>query len=1081
MVEKRKIIAEIVSTAIVLNALPGVPFWAAQEETEVICEVEELSEETVFQTVEYGTGKGRLKLPRRLEVMIRDMEDEDTDIQEASASNASRSNAEDNRSSEMKNASPSEAADASRSNADKGRERKGTVSVRWELEESFSEQDEYDGKVPGIYVFQAELKSDRYELETSLPVIEVQVLEDESVQYISDWEWEESEFLQDGVLSLPGVNKTHQADFETVKDMLPKEIEVSLGGGVNEEEREAITLEDWNCSEYKQDEDGNWPISGSYIFRADLPPGYELMEEVEPLTVEVVLGGAQLMGNNIAVGPFILSSPEGLDAGDYTYQQELNPCQLIINSGKEITIENPNEYSSVNDITISIASGVDANLTLKNVMIDVSGSSDVCAFDMSQTSSVTLNLEGANELRSGGGCAGLQMGSSGGTLTVKGNGSLSVYGGANGSGVGSGYNEDINSVTIHAENSLSAYGGENGAGIGSGYYVNVESIHIDGRQISGHGGNQAAGIGSGAYGTVGSIIAETDGITAYGGDNGAGIGSGNSGKLGAITIKGSQGTLEGGANGAGIGTGNEGNWGAGSIQIENAYLVVRGGEGAAGIGGGKSSNGGMIQISGGTVEVTGDPDSEIIGNGVNGSNSGVWIEGASVKADSVVEVHGANGQQYICKLEDQGGVTGVAVDEMAYNISHNHRDGDNALYLYLTQGQHDIEIEKGETVSRFTVDIAPNGVIRQRILWPSQAEELTYGEALSESALLGGEATEADYEVLNGVFQWENADYVPQAGDNQEFAIQFVADHAELQTLENNLQVNIKPAQLTITADNKTMSVGDEQPEYTAAVQGLANGESIDQITFSDSAGDYSVPGEYCITPSGGKIVGGNESLENYEAVYQPGILTILEKETPADPGGSEDGDEEEQDPGNENEEIQTPSEDGTHPWASRGDSDDGETNTIIIDPQKGRVDRDRGILTGTLNGTGGGYSHWHETTEGWRLQYADGSYASGSQTTDSSGNIIEIYRWELINRIWYAFDSRGYAADGLIYDGGYGGWFYVKADSGMKVGWQQIEGKWYYFNPRSDGKMGMMFTNRQTLDGWYVKENGEWDGQPKY
>ena len=68
MVEKRKIIAGIVSTAIVLNALPGVPFWAAQEETEVICEVEELTEETVFQTVEYGTGKGRLKLPRRLEV-----------------------------------------------------------------------------------------------------------------------------------------------------------------------------------------------------------------------------------------------------------------------------------------------------------------------------------------------------------------------------------------------------------------------------------------------------------------------------------------------------------------------------------------------------------------------------------------------------------------------------------------------------------------------------------------------------------------------------------------------------------------------------------------------------------------------------------------------------------------------------------------------------------------------------------------------------------------------------------------------------------------------------------------------------
>ena len=70
-------------------------------------------------------------------------------------------------------------------------------------------------------------------------------------------------------------------------------------------------------------------------------------------------------------------------------------------------------------------------------------------------------------------------------------------------------------------------------------------------------------------------------------------------------------------------------------------------------------------------------------------------------------------------------------------------------------------------------------------------------------------------------------------------------------------------------------------------------GENVDQITFSDSAGDYSVPGEYRITPRGGIIVGGNESMENYEAVYQPGTLTILEQEMPEEPGGPEDGEEE--------------------------------------------------------------------------------------------------------------------------------------------------------------------------------------------
>ena len=32
-----------------------------------------------------------------------------------------------------------------------------------------------------------------------------------------------------------------------------------------------------------------------------------------------------------------------------------------------------------------------------------------------------------------------------------------------------------------------------------------------------------------------------------------------------------------------------------------------------------------------------------------------------------------------------------------------------------------------------------------------------------------------------------------------------------------------------------------------------------------------------------------------------------------------------------------------------------------------------------------------------------------------------------------------------------------------MKTGWVQIDGKWYYFNPVSDGTRGMMFIGRKT------------------
>ena len=138
--------------------------------------------------------------------------------------------------------------------------------------------------------------------------------------------------------------------------------------------------------------------------------------------------------------------------------------------------------------------------------------------------------------------------------------------------------------------------------------------------------------------------------------------------------------------------------------------------------------------------------------------------------------------------------------------------------------------------------------------------------------------------------------------------------------------------------------------------------------------------------------------------------------------------------------------------------------------------------MTGIITGSGDGYSNWVATTaeDGtviWQLRYADGTMAAGSIVTREDGSTYEQLTWELINGAWYAFGADSIAKGGMIYDVDLGGYFYVDINSGMITGWAQIDGQWRYFNPVSDGKRGIMFTD-SWIDGWYVDPNGIWDGQ---
>ena len=178
--------------------------------------------------------------------------------------------------------------------------------------------------------------------------------------------------------------------------------------------------------------------------------------------------------------------------------------------------------SKEHTVTIDTSKG-DVDVTFDDLKIDVSGRDEGnAAVRVEGGGDVTIELDGDNELKSGGYNAGLEKNEreSSGTLTIKDDndtkGSLTAEGGdRGGAGIGGGHESGAGNIEITG-GTVEAVGGDGGgAGIGGGAYGTGHDIEITGGKVSATGGDAderldasrsgAAGIGDGA-GTEGREI-----------------------------------------------------------------------------------------------------------------------------------------------------------------------------------------------------------------------------------------------------------------------------------------------------------------------------------------------------------------------------------------------------------------------------------------------------------------------------------------------------------------------------------------------------------------------------------------------
>ena len=260
-----------------------------------------------------------------------------------------------------------------------------------------------------------------------------------------------------------------------------------------------------------------------------------------------------------------------------------------------------------NTVKIDAAKDSEANVTLRDTSIDVSGK-EKAAISISGDGKVNLELDGKNTVISGDGHAGIEKGAPG-TLTIK----------DEKNDDGTQKTEDKND-TGH----LTANGGEGGAGIGgSKDKAHTRGVSITGGEVTANGGEGGAGIGGGKNGSLINAGGEISGgkVTATGGKGAAGIGGGEGSYVNGLTITGGEVTANGGEGGAGIGSG-KGSWSI-DVKITGGKVTATGNGGGAGIGGGDGSAGMKFLIDGKDTVVTaiGNGGGAGIGGG-NGNFSG---------------------------------------------------------------------------------------------------------------------------------------------------------------------------------------------------------------------------------------------------------------------------------------------------------------------------------------------------------------------------------------------------------------------------------------------------------------------------
>ena len=208
-------------------------------------------------------------------------------------------------------------------------------------------------------------------------------------------------------------------------------------------------------------------------------------------------------------------------------------------------------------------------------------------------------------------------------------------------------------------------------------------------------------------------------------------------------------------------------------------------------------------------------------------------------------------------------VTGEGLAAVRYKQTLTESDGGNySFWIY----SDTFEVGKVTEVTITGVSAAEN------LIYSGSSQTGYTGTPANANGYEGSYAV--SYSGRNGTVYGPSAEAPVNAGDYT-VSIAVPADNAAY-TGSTTMDFSIGKAELTITADNKSVTVGGVMPERTYQVSGLKGSDVLITAPTLVCNADTAVAGTYPITASGA------DAGANYTITYVEGTLTVSEKPVPA-------------------------------------------------------------------------------------------------------------------------------------------------------------------------------------------------------